>query len=115
MYELWYGTYDNNVIWAKHSRDLLHRFSFYLEVRTQNERVAMESFIMCVCYSNTLCKCVGILCDGSCIHLPRPCVWRCNCLNSYCFVGQREKRSKIKSSPFSVHAHSNKIIHNGLA
>lgn len=62
----------------------------------------MESFIMCVCYPNTLRKCAGVLCDGSYIHLPRPCAWGYNGMNSYRTVGQREKRSEIKSVPFSV-------------
>lgn len=69
---------------------------------------------MCVCYPNTLCKCVGILCDGSYIHLPRLCAWGYNCMNSHCSVGQRKKRSKMKSGPFSFQGYSNKIIQNGI-
>lgn len=113
MYELWYGTYDNNGIWVKHSSDLSHWFSSHLEVGTQNEKVSMESFIMCVCYPNTLCKCAGILCDGSYIHLPRPCAWGCKPMDSYYTAGRKGKRREIKSVPFSVQGHGDKIIQNG--
>lgn len=68
---------------------------------------------MCVCYPNTLCKCAGILCDGSYIHLPRPCAWGRECVNLYYTVGQRGKRRNIKSGPFSVQGHGNKIFQNG--
>lgn len=101
MYEWWYGTYDNNVIWVKHTSDHSHWFSSHLEVRTlkktkkevrtSNEKVSMESFIMCVCYPTTLCKCTGILCDGSYIRLPRLCAWGCHCMNWYCTVGWRKE------------------------
>lgn len=68
---------------------------------------------MCVCYPNTLCKCAGILCDGSYIHLPRPCAWGRERVNLHYPVGQRGKGSDITSVPFSGQGHSNKIIHNG--
>lgn len=89
----------------------------FISLRSENieRKLSMESFIMCVCYPNTLCKCVGILCDGLHIHLPRPCVWGCNCLNLHCFVGQREMRGKMKSGPFSVQTHGDTIIQNGTA